>query len=33
MWKGDDGKIVHGPEIAEIKVPVDRLPVFELIQK
>jgi len=33
IWKGDDGKIVHGPASAEIKVPVERLPVFEFIQK
>jgi len=32
-WKGDDESVTRGPATVEIKVPVDRLPVFELIQK
>ena len=32
-WKGDDGSVTYGPATLEIKVPVERLPVFELIQE
>jgi alpha-glucosidase len=32
-WKGDDGSVTHGPATLEIKVPVERLPVFELMQE
>ena len=32
-WKGDDGKLIHGPLVTEIEVPIGRLPVFERIKK
>ena len=32
-WKGDDESITDGPATVEITVPVERLPVFELIQE
>ncbi len=31
-WKGDDGVSIKGPAVKEIQVPIDRLPVFELIK-
>jgi alpha-glucosidase len=27
-WKGDDGTLVHGPCMAEVKAPLDRLPWY-----
>lgn len=30
-WKSDEGKIIRGPKIVETIVPLDRLPVYELI--
>ncbi|MEP6594759.1 MAG: glycoside hydrolase family 31 protein [Ginsengibacter sp.] len=32
MWKGDDGKLVNGPATMQIEVPINRLPIFELIK-
>jgi alpha-glucosidase len=32
-WKGDDGNLINGPAIKDIEVPLDRLPIFELINK
>ena len=31
-WQGDDGRIVKGPAIKEIKVAIDRLPWFRLVK-
>ena len=32
-WLGDDGKRIKGPAIIEIEVPLERLPVFERVNK
>lgn len=32
-WKGDDGKIVEGPDKISIEVPLDRIPYFILTKK
>ncbi len=31
-WKGDDGSLVKGPTIKEIKVMLDRLPWFHMVK-
>ncbi|MEO8765552.1 MAG: glycoside hydrolase family 31 protein [Ginsengibacter sp.] len=31
-WKGDDGRNIKGPATIEIQVPLERLPVFELVK-
>ncbi len=33
VWRGDDGKQIKGPATVEIDVPIERLPVFEFIEK
>jgi len=32
-WKDDQGKIVKGPKVLEIKVPLDRLPYYEKLEE
>ena len=32
-WIDDEGKLIHGPVVTEIEVPIGRLPVFERIKK
>jgi alpha-glucosidase (family GH31 glycosyl hydrolase) len=33
IWKDDNGSHIYGPTTMEIQVPVDRLPVFELVER
>ena len=33
VWKSDEGETFRGPKIIEENVPIDRLPVFELMNK
>jgi alpha-glucosidase len=33
LWKDEDGKVIKGPTVKDIMVPIDRLPVFELVKK
>jgi hypothetical protein len=33
LWKDADGKIIKGPAVKGVIVPIDRLPVFELVKK
>jgi alpha-glucosidase len=33
LWRDDDGKLIKGPAVKDVMVPIDRLPVFELVKK
>jgi len=33
LWKDEYGKLIKGPSVQDVTVPIDRLPVFELVKK